>query len=141
MTAENTRPVTLLMGSRGTLVRVQTVGRVIAAAPGLVVTPWYADDPTGVGPQPVPGRFTLTHADSGQRLVPLPWCAHDVRRWAVAAGWIGVDWRAPAFTVCASGPAATFAWRLFDEWRAHCDACDPVPTVDDRTARLLRSVR
>jgi len=131
VTGPNTRPVTLIMGSRGALIRIPTVGVIVASAPGLVVTPWYVDG------RPVRGRFTLTHADSGRSLVPLPMCAHDVRRWAIAAGWIGVDWRAPTFTVCASGPARVFAWRLCDEWRAHCDACDPVPTVDARVARLL----
>jgi hypothetical protein len=130
----NTRPVTLTLGARGGLIRVPTVGVLVAAAPGLVVTPWYADS------RPVRGRFGLTHADSGMMLVPVPMCAHDARRWAVAAGWIGVDWRAPAFTITASGPAATFAWRLCDEWRAHCDACAPVPPVDNIARKLLGRV-
>lgn len=134
MTEPNTRPVSLILGVRGALIRVQTVGLVVAAAPGLLVTPWYVDG------GPVRGRFGLTHAASGSMLVNVPMCAHDVRRWAVAAGWVGVDWEAPAFTVCASGPAATFAWRLCDEWRPHCDACAPVPPVDDRAARLLGKV-
>lgn len=128
----NTRPVTLTLGTRGGLIRVPTIGVLVAAAPGLVVTPWYADG------RPVPSRFSLVHADSGMMIVKVSLCAHDARRWAIAAGWIGVDWRTPAFTITASGPAETFAWRMCDEWRAHCDACPPVPPVDDRTAELLR---
>jgi hypothetical protein len=113
----NTRPVTLSISAPGGVVRVPTVGLIVAAAPGLVVTPQY------VARGPLRGRFTLVHAGSGLPLVARSWCPHDVRRWAVAAGWVGVDWDAPAFTVCASGPARVFAWRLCDEWRRSCESC------------------
>lgn len=117
MTAVNTRPVVLTMSTPAGPVSVPTVGLEVACAPGLLVTPWY------VGTRPVPGRFTLTHAASGLTVAAVALCAHDARRWAVAAGWIGVDWTAPAFTVAASGPARVFAWRMYDEWRQACDAC------------------
>jgi hypothetical protein len=132
MSAGNTQSVTLTVSTPGGIIRVDSAGVIVASAPGLLVTPWYVDA------RPVRGRFTLTHAASGLGVVRLPWCPHDVRRWALAAGWIGVDWRAPAFTVCASGPAKVFAWRLCDEWRPHCDDCPAMPVVDDHTAQLLR---
>lgn len=113
MTDLITRPVTLAVAGRP----VSTVGLVVAFTPGLVITPWYV--PGGA----LRGRFTLAHAPSGLVVAARHWCPHDARRWAVAAGWIGVDWEAPAFTVCASGPARVFAWRLVDEWRPRCPEC------------------
>lgn len=115
VTPANTRPVRLMISPPGGVVDI--VGLIVASAPGLVVTPQY----TLRGP--LRGRFTLVHAPSGLAVVGRSWCPHDVRRWALAAGWIGVDWEAPAFTVCASGAAQVFAWRLVDEWRPVCPDC------------------
>lgn len=118
----------------GRVVPVDTMGLCIDRTAGIVITPWFHE--VGQMVEPLAGRFSLTHERSGQLIAPLAWCPHLTKRWGVAAGWIGVDWTAPAFTVLASGPARVFAWRLFDEYRPHCDRCPPVP-VDRKFVQLL----
>jgi hypothetical protein len=111
------------------------MGLCIDRTAGIVITPWFHVVDRQV--VPLPGRFSLTHERSGQLLASLPWCPHLTKRWGEAAGWIGVDWMAQPFTLLASGPARTFVWRLFDEYRPHCDRCGPVPVADDHGRRMV----
>lgn len=120
MTIE-TAPVRLLLGAGPARVVVASRGLVVAAAPGLLVVPRHRL--TGGVATPVPGRFWLVHERSGRPLVSAAWCSHDVRRWAVAAGWIGVDWTVQPFTLHASRVVRTFVWRLYSEWRPTCPNC------------------
>lgn len=122
MTLE-TAPVRLLLGAGPAQVVVDTVGLPIAAAPGLLVTPLHRLTAGRAGP--VPGRFMLAHVRSHRPLVSVNWCPHDARRWAIAAGWIGVDWTAAAFSLHANPVVRAFVWRLYDEHRASCPACLP----------------
>lgn len=107
------RPARLLLSTGW----VDSAGAVIGGAPGLLVTPWYRGD------KPVVGRFALTHERSGLAVTDVPLCVHEVRRWAVTAGRIGVDWTADVATVQDCGPARVFAWRLHDEIRQPCPSC------------------
>lgn len=112
----------------GSLLIVDTAGATVPAVPGLLITPWHDHG------RIVVGRFTLTH-HQGRALVPFAWCQHEARRWADAAGWVGVDWRAPAADLMASKVARTFACRLMGEWRI-CDRCPALP--GDVEFKLLR---
>lgn len=114
--ASEIRPVRVILSTGP----VDSAGAVIPAAPGLLITPYYRRD------TPVRGRFTLTHERSGLALADVAMCVHEVRRWAVTAGWIGVDWTADGQTVRDCGPARVLAWRLHEERRPHCVACSPV---------------
>jgi hypothetical protein len=123
-----------VLGHDRTPLVVDTVGMVVASAPGLLVTPHHEQA------RPV-GRFTLTHATSGRTLAPLAWCPHDVRRWAHQAGWVGVDWRRPSAFVIRSQVAYLFAWRLHDEFRPHCPQCPEIPEVDAKHTRRAAAAR
>jgi hypothetical protein len=116
-----TTPVRLLLGAGPVRVAVDTRGLPVAATPGLIVVPRHRLAAGQVAL--VPGSFWLVHARTGRPLVSLAWCAHDVRRWALTAGQIGVDWTVAPFTLHASKVVKVFVWWLHNEYRAACRNC------------------